>query len=251
MILSCPSCAARFRVRHEMFADGPRKVKCARCSHRWMGEPEGQPDEVPPAPNFADETVSRPAASVIDPVEPDPLSAITEALDVPPLSAEARAMDTPGGRRRTPVWVWAGWFVLLALVTGTALALIFVRGPLVAAWPPLERLYAAGASMTGTAEVPVPDLRVLESTMSEKDGKARMVVTLSIENHSNVQADIPLASVDLINKAGKVFHTELVRIPGKPLEAGEIRPDSLTLEGVPSSLERVRVTATVETREDH
>ena len=36
MILSCPQCAARFRVSESAFpAGGGRKVECSRCHWRW------------------------------------------------------------------------------------------------------------------------------------------------------------------------------------------------------------------------
>lgn len=263
MILNCPSCAARFRVRHEMFADGPRKVKCARCAHRWMGEPETSEEGVEPEglPEGAAETPQEagtvnvdefPSASepldpvAIDTVERDPRKTVSDNDDLPPLSAEARALGSESRRRRVPGWVWAGWGLLVVLIVATAFALIFARGPLIAIWPPVERLY----DLVGLTEVPVATLRTLESSLSEKDGKMRVVVKLMIENHSDRVARIPVASVELINKSGKVFHTVPVRIPGQPLDAGEMRLDSLTLDDVPSSLDRVRVSAGRDIEED-
>lgn len=253
MILNCPSCDARFRVRQEMFANGPRKVRCARCGHKWTGEPESlaEPEpaavmppveeeplqEVSPVPELRAQRDEPP----LRPVETDSAAGSAEFSDVPPLSDAAMAMDRPGARRRTPVWVWVGWLLLVVLVAGTVLALVFARGPLVSLWPPLEGLYSKAEILVPQVVEPAVTIRVTESSLSEKDGKNRMVLKLLIENHTNGTAALPLASVELIDKAGDVFRTQLVRIPGDALSAGEKRPDSLTLDGVPSRLDRVRV----------
>lgn len=252
MILSCPACNARFQVRSEMFASGPRKVRCARCGHQWVGEPEPLHDapsaaEEPATVDAADETSSEVEGSAkrapFQPLAADSIAGFGGDAEVPPLSEAAKALDRDASRRRTPAWVWVGWFLLVALVGATAAALIFARGPLVAAWPPLERLYASGDVLAQSEPVLPVSFRILESTVTRTDGKNKMVVRLVIENPSSSEAAIPVAALNLIDKSGKVFHTELVRIPGKPLAPGEKRPDSLTLPDVPDRLDRVSMDA--------
>jgi predicted Zn finger-like uncharacterized protein len=265
MILNCPSCDSRFRVRKEMFADGPRKVRCARCGHKWIGEPAALADEAVPV-----EAAQTPAQTdEIRPVEPvaelrahrddapapsedePPVSGLGEALDVPPLSDAAIAMDRPAGRRRTPAWVWIGWLFLFLLIAGTVAAFVFARGPMVGIWPPLERIYEQAENLFPEVAGAQVKIQVTESSLVERDGKNRMVLKLVIQNHSDREADLPLALIDLIDKDGKVFHTQPVRIPGPRLSAGEKRPDSITLDDVPSRLDRVSVDAVVDPGKDN
>ncbi len=49
MILSCPSCSARFKLPDMVLGGKPRKVRCSRCAHLWEARPEdGLPE---PSPN--------------------------------------------------------------------------------------------------------------------------------------------------------------------------------------------------------
>lgn len=244
MILSCPSCDARFQVRSEMFAKGPRKVRCARCGHQWQGEPEAINDQQPAvADEIVPETEAAPeptdpetrTRAPFQPLASDSIAGVGADTDVPPLSEAAKAMDQKK-RRRTPVWVWAGWFLLISLVAGTAIALVLARGPLISLWPPLERLYTASGMMAEPEPEVAVNFRILESTVTRDDGKNKMVVKLMIENPSAHEVPIPVAALNLIDKSGKVYHTEYVRIPGKPLETGENRPDSLTVPELPDRL---------------
>ncbi len=36
MILECPSCNARYLVQIALFAQGGRRVRCAKCKHEWL-----------------------------------------------------------------------------------------------------------------------------------------------------------------------------------------------------------------------
>ena len=63
MILVCPLCQTRYLVQANLFAHGPRAVRCVRCRHNWKAELAKEIDVVaPPAP----ETVPPPAS--LDPI---------------------------------------------------------------------------------------------------------------------------------------------------------------------------------------
>lgn len=58
MIISCPSCGARFNLDAAKLLPAGRNVRCAKCEHRWRQMPEGYdepaqiatPEPLPPAP---------------------------------------------------------------------------------------------------------------------------------------------------------------------------------------------------------
>ena len=41
MIVTCPSCEAKYRVDADALAARGNKVKCAACAHSWVVEDEG------------------------------------------------------------------------------------------------------------------------------------------------------------------------------------------------------------------
>ncbi len=40
MILTCPECSAKFVVKSEAIGPKGRKVKCAKCAHKWFQDPD-------------------------------------------------------------------------------------------------------------------------------------------------------------------------------------------------------------------
>ncbi|WP_416897581.1 MAG: DUF3426 domain-containing protein [Minwuia sp.] len=255
MFLTCPSCAAKFRVRPEMFEAGPRKVRCSRCGHQWVGEPDLEPVEPAPEPQGFDPepepaeagfsgTIPGQPADWEDMIraerDPDPDDAWNG--DAFPLSAEARSLGGRPAGRKTPSWVWAGWALIAAVLVVTALGLAFLKPVLVAAWPPVERLYhvagAAGLSNAG----PAVSYRIERSSLTESEGRRRMEIRLTATNATDKPQALPIAAIDLIDQSGEVIRTVPVRMPGeeKPLEAHESREVPLVLDDVPKRLDRVR-----------
>jgi predicted Zn finger-like uncharacterized protein len=110
----CPSCDASYDV--PTVAAG-RIVQCARCGNRWT------------------------------PVEP--VSA------PPPIAAPPPPLAQPSARERLPIAVAAGqdrprdwiaivaWVASLALLAVLSTAAVAYRGPVMHAWPPSQRFYAA------------------------------------------------------------------------------------------------------------
>ena len=57
MILACPLCNARYLVAAQVFADGPRQVRCGRCSHGWQAVLTEDGEAAPQAPSVAGEAL--------------------------------------------------------------------------------------------------------------------------------------------------------------------------------------------------
>lgn len=94
MILSCPSCSARFNVKAEALGTNGRTVKCAKCAHKWHAMPEGAPAPAaaatpPPAPP------PPPAAETAAPPPPPPPQAPAAEEAPPPPPPQPEAEDTP------------------------------------------------------------------------------------------------------------------------------------------------------------
>lgn len=53
MIITCPECATEFKTPDSVFVNGPRKLRCAKCAHVWMQNPD---DVITVSAGPADET---------------------------------------------------------------------------------------------------------------------------------------------------------------------------------------------------
>ena len=160
MKIVCPSCAATYEVPESVVAS-KRAVRCARCGGDWVpgaaeiSEPLSQaeaPDQSASPPEPAPEPVQEPTP------EPLPAEEITApepvAVRPPPQTAaaaqwqgvaaaiahEAASKPPAPPRAKPPI---AAWFVSVALLAILFAAAIAFRTPIMRAWPPSTRLYAA------------------------------------------------------------------------------------------------------------
>lgn len=127
MILSCPSCPARYTMEDGALGAG-RKVRCAACGHSWFAGADGQP-AVAPAP----------------PQPPGPTRADIERAR----RAEARPHDQMRARiqasKQKAVNAAAARAYLASgfLIAGAIGGAIYFRQTIVEAWPKAGSAYAA------------------------------------------------------------------------------------------------------------
>lgn len=324
MILTCPACATRYVIGDDVFQDGDREVRCAKCSHRWTSDGSEAVDEIDartdmnrdratpapesPAPTVAREPVEAPAPDAgqvgfglddlpgmdnaaadgdavgslddaspdipdaIDPVEPEPRPLPDAGDGKKGRKKGAKPKGKPGKaksakqarlpRRRTPIWVWIGWLVLMLCIAGVAAALIFMRQPLTEAWPPLQRLYdtvgsvtggGAGADHAGGADHAQPDhveLSVESSELTDDHGKRQLNILIRLTNTTAERQALPIAVVHLVRADGATEKSERIRLPSdQPLAPKESRVMALRLSDVPTGV--VSVKAEAEAPEAH
>lgn len=86
MIISCPSCEAKFRADDSRFGPDGRKVRCSKCGHVWLVAPSGQPV----VENEAEKPPSTPPAAMAEPEA-------VEASSRQPADRESKAETTEAG----------------------------------------------------------------------------------------------------------------------------------------------------------
>lgn len=207
---------------------------------------DAAPDDAPPEP--ADDAA--PAMPVLA-AEPKP-----ESMEKARKPKKAKADRKPrAGRRRTPVWVWIGWVFLLGCIGGLAAALVLMRGPLVEAWPPLQRLYDTVGTMApgiveNAHEAAGVELAVESSELVDDHGARQLNLLIRLTNNTGSRQSLPIAVVHLLRADGETEKTERIRLPSdEPLAPKESRVMSLRLSEVPADVTSVR--AESEAGSDH
>src|ERR1700735_4111143 len=117
MIVSCPSCKARYLVPASHFVDGARQVRCARCTHTWAADPAAAQVSA----NFAQQL------SALSPVE---------AKTSPPLPPPVPTSLPVVTHSTRPFWA-VDW-VLASVALVLSLAMLFgalERRDIAARWP--------------------------------------------------------------------------------------------------------------------
>lgn len=246
MILSCPSCRARYVVPDNAIGGGGRKVRCVKCRFSWFQEgPEGtapptedagiEPAAAPPPTDARpDGEAERPRTrQILRPdrsAEEEPRAAEPAAEPVawPPEEPE----EEPRRARRNRGRMWTILAVLAALLMAGALAAIYFIGP--------ERI----AAWTGTAA----ETDLLEFTRSEvtseplPTGTSLVTVTGEITNRSGRELRVPQIRADVFDApapGGNLIHSWTIAPPVRQLQPGAAATFSGASTDVPQGARRI------------
>ncbi|MGJ3232451.1 MAG: DUF3426 domain-containing protein [Oceanicaulis sp.] len=219
MIVTCPSCEAKYRVEQAALEARRGKVKCAACAHVWTVA-EAAPK---PAPQAA--PASKPAA------EPAP-----SLREKPHAAIRARAAHRA---KRTRLAVegagWAGVAACLVLALGAAFVF---RVDVVEAWP-----RAAGAYAAVGVEVDVLGLAVeqLEAELIEEDGAPVLVVEGEVRNIAARARTAPPLNAVVLDASGAVLAEWSLVLESPTLEPGASERFRTTFPAPPENGARVEV----------
>ena len=190
MILTCPSCAARYLVGAEKIGPTGRQVRCGRCRHTWYQAPADEPPlKLEPIPRTPEPSAAAPLAA--EPLRAqaglaaDELRPIPRGSNLPALSARAR--------RREPVF---GWVVLVLVLAAMLYGTFVERARITAAWPPAGRLFML---LGITAQAPGAGLEIREvtTTRSNEEGVEVLLIVGEVANVSRESRNVPMLTAVL------------------------------------------------------
>ena len=206
MILTCPTCAARYRVDPAKLGAQGRTVRCNACGHRWHARPTDAPLRLDPIPSgLAPHPVESPMAK----------SRLAESRAAPRL-AESRWEPPTRVRSR---WALA-WFLVIVLVAGAAGAGYVERARVVEAWPPALRLYR----LMGLLQPPAGEglaVRNVTTRRSAVNGVELLTVQGKVVNLSDAPRAVPLLVATLTDSQHRDVQHWSFRLAAPKLLPGE------------------------------
>ncbi len=221
MILSCPSCSAKFLVPDSAFVKGARTVRCGKCQHSWMAEA--------PAPSpFAEPTTAKDTSDKKSPSSAGPIEAALRDSDAvlakePKFSAKRPNAEHIYDHKQLPVVVrtldagpsmFALTISLVLLIVGLG---IIVAAP---SWQHIGWLKPLYRTI-GLVESDGLQLSALEYQKIETGVGTRYKISCKIKNTSEKARQMPQMSLQLLSKDGSVLMKENDLLPsGKIIEAG-------------------------------
>jgi predicted Zn finger-like uncharacterized protein len=191
MILTCPSCAQRYRLPPGSIGPAGRMVRCRACGHQWHAPPEtvasaseavvDAPPPPPPPPPAPEPPAAAPQPPPQPKVEPAPLP--------PPVTGPGQRRERGGGA--------VAWLSLLLLVL-VAAALYLGRHRIVEALPALAPYYQkVGIPVTVQSGL---ELRNLTSSRTVEGGRPLLLVEGEIHNVASQERQVPRVRVALLDE---------------------------------------------------
>lgn len=140
MHLSCPECAAEYDVP-DAALDAARRLRCSACGTSWEWSPLAAAPQAPAGPAAqAAEAPPQPPAREPTPAEALAAPEAAPRIEMAPERRMAPAAPPPPQPRHRVMLAWAASLAIIVV----ALAALYVwRVPVMRAWPPATRLYAA------------------------------------------------------------------------------------------------------------
>ena len=268
MILTCPNCDTKFRVKDDAIGPNGRKVKCRNCAHVWHAMPEGADDAMAPPPPATKPAAPKPAQrsapakaahpdddgmDMADaPPPPPPPGPPTGGYDAdpgdPPLAAPppipsdgdfVLRQRKPKIEKKSPVMAWV---ILVVLLVATAAAGFFFQKDIVQAYPPIAKVYSwvgITPNMLGHGlALPPPDTATAERT----DKGLKLIISGQIKSELGERADIPTLRGALVDTSEQELHVWTFQADKPDILPGETVRYTTEVLNPPEGVTEARIT---------
>jgi predicted Zn finger-like uncharacterized protein len=211
MILECPLCSTRYLVQIGLFAQGGRRVRCARCKHEWHEKLPTTVDVVAPIPEFFSSSETGAALSA--------LSSPPQSPNLPNFGNQFTAnLPAVIEKVRFPKKEWL--FIIFALLAAFLALASFVAWRFIAtAFPGSRVIYEA----VGLSDHPEWAGLIFENAKSElkyDSGTMRLLIDGTIYNASGEKKTIPDIRARALGPDKAVIQSWWVEAPAATIEPG-------------------------------
>lgn len=229
MIITCPSCSARFRATQDQIGPEGRKVRCGRCGETWQQMPLAEeplnlsePLPEPPLRSGSRSAESRVAESRTTESRPldmrgadrngerdrsRPLEKPYQQpafMDPPMVEDEVLFSDNGNGKGKRRGGGWGATFLLILLIfVVLAAAAWYWRNDIVAKVPALAPIYESlGVPVAAVKE---PKLQLLSATFMPRleNGERKLLVSGVLGNPSDRTLPVPPLRISVTDQNGQ------------------------------------------------
>lgn len=256
MIVTCPSCSARYAVDADKIGPSGRRVKCAKCGHTWQQEPPELEEEVVAAPEPERPGIGEEAR------EPDDDDFSPDLDDDFRSQIEASADEFRPGRRSTgkeylPAvprtssrWpARLAWLLLLVVVLSAIGGTIAFRDSVIAALPAAKKLYDAAGLMPVPPEERI-GVRGVSHAYEKVDGADVLKIEGELVNTADVPGDVPDLRVLFVDDAGAILKRWTFAPPERRMLPGEVVKFSTRVTSPPAAAKRIDVGFDIGTKKE-
>ena len=227
MILTCPSCSARYVVDPAKIGPNGRTVKCAKCGHAWS-EPAPPSSAEPGAPSPTAEDIAR----AFDGAANDLRSEIRPS-----------GRNVPAIRRDPSPWAARlAWLLLIIVVGGTLGGSFVFRDKITATWPVTKKLYKT----VGLATEPLKKQLGVRNLQYTNPSDNVLKVDGELVNLSKAPHDLPNLRVLFLNNVGEIEKIWRFPPPLKRMLPNEVVKFSTEIRDYPADAKRIEVDLDVE-----
>ncbi len=226
MIVTCPSCDAKYRVDAGALEARGGRAKCASCGHVWTVEDEAL---------TLSEPVNRPTpAPAPEPQpEPEPRPSLREKPH-----AAIRAREDEKRRKARLAAEGAGWAGVAACLAVVLAGAVLFRVDVVETWPRSAGAYAA----VGLPVNPVGlEVFGLDARMAEEDGAPVLIVEGEVRNVTGRDRPAPPLRAQVLGADGSVLAEWSVTLESPAFVPGAAERFRTTFPAPPEAAARVEV----------
>jgi len=241
MIVTCPECDARFMLNAAVLAPAGRKVRCTKCEHVWLQQPDEE-DLAPPADSVFDDRDLEPAEDLAQGDAPADAPMAEETAmgedesgmepipdDIKPIVKSA-APVLEGEGMQTARYFWVS-FIVFALIG--LLALLPLRSRIVHAWEPANTFY----KVVGMGIPPAGKGLAFEGLKASEHKTQEGTVLLiegRIANNTESGIEVPALKTSLLG-LGEVLHEKVLKGEKKQVLPAQTSVKFQTTVGNPPS----------------
>ncbi len=224
MIVTCPSCEAKYRVEAAALEARRGKVKCASCAHVWTVEDEAL-------------TLSEPVAEPAPAPEPEPVREPEPAIHQKPHTAIRARQDAKRRKARLAAEGagWAGVAACFVILLGAAFVF---RVDVVESWPRTAGAYAAVGLDVNPFGV---EIEGLSAQFETADTDAVLLVSGSLRNVTGADRPVPPLQAVAYDDAGIELASWPIALEAPSLIANASAPFEAAIPNPPEGAVRVEV----------
>jgi predicted Zn finger-like uncharacterized protein len=267
VIVSCPACGTSFAVDDSLIGPSGRKVRCAKCAHRWHQLPTAEPAAPAPAPVTAEAMPSiEPSASAqmaaIAAAISERLAAAPEAGSAPPVPdhvADTAIPDIPAAvirtrsgradekaaiattrrpRKRRALLILG---IILGFLIAVPSAGYVWRAKIARSAPWAQDMYSLLGIRTDDPleDLDLANIKIVKRTVNSKPA---VEITGDVFNKAQYPVEVPQLTATALGADGKPMPSPYrFRLQQQVLEPGETASFRVVYDGFPGDLKGVNV----------